>query len=217
MDPSGFPDGMNNYQYTQSDPVNCFDPDGLKTLVLTEPAGQNVGVWEHFCDNPENWFGNGYDFTLQASVATQAQPDGSVLLTLSQRVWEDDLIDDDELVDFTDQPRTWEASCDDDCNLSFSYRGGGLAKLSRLHNNHGKIATGVSVVTNDKFIVFTHSASWIVAGSSGSSSGSLSVEDIEIGETEVGGATVELSSEFNIESQACPWSGTTTFRWKCEQ
>ena len=39
QDPSGYPDGSNNFQYVGSDPVNNVDPEGLEWIPCEEPDG----------------------------------------------------------------------------------------------------------------------------------------------------------------------------------
>lgn len=210
IDPSGYPDGRNNYQYTSSDPVNFYDPNGLNKLswkasdLNTSKSDKNL---------PRGSRRNFYQFRLNGSVKVERIDETSATATLSQDVqrythqgifampswaWETNL-------DLNDQPRRWRISCNEECGSVVVSRESGVMKGSVAHSG-GKLHTFVSVEQNSDFVIWTHRAQWDPEQESGINAVELTIPAV--------GFNASWAFAENLRRE---WGHTNTFEFDCEQ
>lgn len=210
VDPSGYPDGRNNYQYTSSDPVNFYDPNGLNKLSW-KVSDKNVSQSDK--DLPRGSQSNFYRFRLNGSIKVESIDETSATATLFQDVqrythqgifempgwaWETKL-------DLNDQPRRWRISCNEESGSVVVSRESGVMKGNVIHSG-GKLRTFVSVEQNSDFVIWTHMAQWDPEQESGINAVELNVPVV--------GFNVSWIFAENLNRE---WGHTNTFEFECEQ
>lgn len=208
VDPSGYPDGVNNYQYTNSDPVNFYDPNGLHKLVW-KPSNNN----KLFTDRSFRSGHRTHEYRLNGSIAITRISESSARATLTQNVknrlggsnsrpWASALT----AVDMNQpQSRSWRISCDCEGEIVVN-KESGIPHETDIDINNYRLLTYVSVTQNSDFVVWDHMAQWDPQQESGINS---------VGGTVIGvGFNVGWTFAKKLNNE---WGHTNTFEFDCEQ